>query len=171
MGTQLDRPGYPFQAYVWLGEDPDKTGAMIGLETDVRLADGHWYADVFGQPLRCVQVFNVIPETNQPFPLPEPWAALVVPDDDSPEYEDIVTAWDGECWVGSTGPIDGMIDNPKPLTPRTVCLHRPPREWPGPPPPDVALIEYVPEEQIRDGLGRVMRAKLFGPPVGPESED
>ncbi len=41
-------------------------------------------------------------------------------------------------------------------------------EWPDPPdapPPSVAQVEFDPEEQVREGLGRVMRAKLFGEPL------
>lgn len=45
---------------------------MIHLETNVRLAGGHWYADVCGLPLRCVQVYGVVPDADQPFILADP---------------------------------------------------------------------------------------------------
>ena len=113
MGTRADKTKYLFHAGVWLGEHPDESDQMVALTADIRLVGGRWYADVFGLPLRCVGVFNVVALTNHSFTLAEPWIAAVAPDD-GPEFEGVITGWDGERWVGSAGPIDGMIDNPRP---------------------------------------------------------
>ena len=113
MGTRADETNYPFHANVWLGEHPDEPDWMVATDADVRLVKGQWYADVFGLPRGCVEVFNVVALTNRPFTLTEPWVATVVPDD-GPEFEGVITAWDGERWTGSAGPIEGMIDNPRP---------------------------------------------------------
>lgn len=104
---------YPYHAAVWLGEDPDAPGAMVHVSANVRFVRGRWYADVVGLLLGCVGVFGIRPLSDSAFVLPQTWAATVVPDD-GPEYLVIVTGWDGERWIGSDGPIEGLIDNPTP---------------------------------------------------------
>lgn len=122
MGARGDEPKYPFHAGVWLGDDPDEPDLMVAVTADVRLVKGHWYADVFGLPLRCVEVFDVVALTDEPFTLAEPWVAKVTPDD-GPDFEDVITGWDGERWVGSDGTIEGMIDNPRPAQAATSGSH------------------------------------------------
>lgn len=113
MGARADETEYRFHAGVWLGEHPDEPDWMVATDADMRLVKGRWYADVFGLPLGCVEVFNVVALKDRPFTLPEPRIAGVVPDD-GPEFEGVITGWDGERWVGSAGPVEGMIDNPRP---------------------------------------------------------